>query len=160
VIDMAAHTQATETGSPARADADPAAGARSRTLTLDPLPQAVGVTRAQLARLLPMWGMADLVDAAVLIASELVTNALRSHRPVRFTARAAGGGLRIEVHDQCSEPPRPCRATPYDEDGRGLLLVAAYADRWGHTPMDDGKIVWATLPKTDPPHNPRRSHPE
>lgn len=39
-----------------------------------------------------------------------------------------------------------CAPGPCDEDGRGLVLVEACAERWGYRPAAGGKIVWATLP--------------
>lgn len=118
---------------------------RSHTSTYEPLPQAARAVRALLARLLPEWGLPGLADDAALVATELVTNAIRSRRPVRLTTYATAGALHIEVFDTSPDLPERRGPGPYDEDGRGLLLVAACADDWGHRPADGGKVVWATL---------------
>ncbi|MGA5454774.1 ATP-binding protein [Streptomyces umbrinus] len=91
------------------------------------------------------WGRPDLAESAELLATELVTNALKHGRGdvgVRIYPRA--DRLRIEVRDGSHECPVPRNATPDDEDGRGLLLVIAIADDWGVSP--DGTTTWCTLP--------------
>lgn len=125
-------------------------GHRSHASTYEPLPQAARAARALLAELLPEWGMAGLVEDAALIATELVANAIRSREAIRLWVYATGGVLHIEVFDTRPEPPRLRGPDLFDEDGRGLLLVAACADRWGHRPVEGGKIVWATLPAGHP----------
>ncbi len=100
------------------------------------------VCRAQLR----FWGLADLVDSAQLLVSELVTNALRHGDGQRVTCRLllADDLVTIEVDDGC--PGRRadvCVAGPEDENGRGMLIVAALAAKWGVGP--DGTKTWCTL---------------
>ncbi len=66
-------------------------------------------------------------------------NAARA-RCFRVFLRYDGTVLRVEVHD--SGPGMPRIADRADEGGRGLLLVAAFADRWGVDGRNPGKAVW------------------
>lgn len=91
-----------------------------------------------------------LVDDAMLVASELVTNALRHGRaPIVLSFAHLPGGFRIAVADEGDDRPAPAVNTPTIDrpTGRGLLIVAATARRWGITPHEDGpgKTVWAEL---------------
>ena len=91
-------------------------------------------------------GRADLIDDAVLIASELATNAML-HAGGLSAAKVApaGEGVRIEVHDRTRVPPVMARASTEAMTGRGLRLVAALSQRWAAEPTDDGKVVWAEV---------------
>jgi anti-sigma regulatory factor (Ser/Thr protein kinase) len=91
-----------------------------------------------------------LVDDAMLVASELVTNALRHGRPpIVLSVAHLPEGVRIAVGDEGKDRPAPAVNTPTIDrpTGRGLLIVAATAQRWGITAHDDGpgKTVWADL---------------
>lgn len=93
------------------------------------------------------WGCSEMVDAATLIVSELVTNAiLHAATPAELRAQWADGVLRLEVLDHAEgSPPDPRIAAPDDENGRGLLLVDALSTAWGVESTDDGKLVWAEV---------------
>ncbi|WP_405500506.1 ATP-binding protein [Streptomyces niveus] len=91
------------------------------------------------------WGVCDRMDDVLLCVSELATNALVHGVPPGRGYRLqllllADGVFRIEVHD--SGGGRPSVREPYGESGRGLMLVAALADKWGVGERDPGKIVW------------------
>jgi anti-sigma regulatory factor (Ser/Thr protein kinase) len=92
---------------------------------------------------------ADVLDVAVLLTSELVTNAVvHGLGPVQLLLDDDGDRLRIEVSDaEPALPPVPSTPGPTKEHGRGLLIVDRLADRWGsrsrRTPP--GKIVWFEL---------------
>ncbi|WBB59596.1 ATP-binding protein [Streptomyces sp. WMMC500] len=110
--------------------------------------------RALLAAQAREWRLpAETADTAVLLVSELLTNAClhsRAPRDRHIAARCVlgDGGLRVEVSDAgTSELPTPCEAGPGDESGRGLALVAALASRWGAYPRryGIGKTVWFEL---------------
>jgi CheY-like chemotaxis protein/anti-sigma regulatory factor (Ser/Thr protein kinase) len=93
------------------------------------------------------WGIGDPLDDALLVVSELATNALThagSSYRVRFSATAHA--LRIEVDDDGVGTPEPQPLTDTDEHGRGLYLVSALASSWGMAAAEGGgKRVWAEL---------------
>lgn len=92
------------------------------------------------------------LDDIELVASELVTNAIR-HTPSGRTGslltlriRGTAGWARIEVSDLGSGPwTEPSSAGEDDECGRGLVIVNALADRAGHEPAGDGQVSWAEI---------------
>lgn len=87
-----------------------------------------------------------MVDDAVLVADELVTNALRhgqAPRICRLTLLHHPRRLRIEVDDASTREPR-IRA-PDHTGGRGLILVDRLSSRWGTEHHNDHKTVWAEL---------------
>ena len=92
----------------------------------------------------------ELVDAAVLITSELAANAA-SHADgdaFRITIHCPDDGtVRIEVDDRDDRLPQ---TTESDDpaDWRGLRIVAAYASSWGVTRRASGKTVWVELART------------
>lgn len=91
------------------------------------------------------WALGDRLDDVLLCVSELATNALVHGVPPGRGYRLslsllADGVLRVEVHD--SGDGRPGVREPYGESGRGLMLVAALADKWGVGERDPGKVVW------------------
>ncbi|MFE4327880.1 ATP-binding protein [Streptomyces sp. NPDC056831] len=95
------------------------------------------------------WGFGARLDDVLLCVSELATNALvhgvlpgRGYL-VRLLLEEGGVALRVEVHDSGSGQPGV--REPDGESGRGLLLVAAVADRWGVGERKPGKIVWCAF---------------
>lgn len=101
-------------------------------------------------------GRDDLIDAAELGISELVTNALlHAEPPIDLALRGTPAHPRIEVFDGSRVPP-VLTMTPVDEDfsdlddelgllmtvGRGLGLVAMNSSAWGADITADGKVVW------------------
>ncbi|MEU1946092.1 ATP-binding SpoIIE family protein phosphatase, partial [Streptomyces sp. NPDC020125] len=106
-------------------------------------PAAVAPTRAACARTLRAWGLEDAVCTAELVISELITNALRyGTAPVRIRL-LRDRGLVCEVSDGSSTSPHLRRAATSDEGGRGLFLVAQFAQRWGTRYTSYGKVIWA-----------------
>lgn len=93
------------------------------------------------------WGCPEMEDAATLIVSELVTNAIvHAATPAELRAQWSNGVLRIEVLDNAEgRPPHPRMAQEYDENGRGLFLVDAFSTAWGVESTDHGKLVWAEV---------------
>jgi anti-anti-sigma regulatory factor/anti-sigma regulatory factor (Ser/Thr protein kinase) len=91
-----------------------------------------------------------LVEGAEVIVSELVTNAVRhTERGSTLTLQLSDRYLHIAVRDGSSESPRTSPADdPLAASGRGMRIVAMLAASWGVLPTTDGKVVWATLPRT------------
>jgi two-component sensor histidine kinase len=93
--------------------------------------------------------LAETVDIARLLATELVSNAvLHGSGTVLLAVVREGGGIRVEVYDESPEPPVIVDAESMMEHGAGLRLVAALASRWGSSSRDDarpGKRVWFVL---------------
>ncbi|MDI3407905.1 ATP-binding protein [Streptomyces cavernicola] len=109
------------------------------------VPQARRFVRAVIAGRVPD----DRLDDILLCTSELATNALQ-HTPAgrMFSVRvvAAGGALRVELHDAGDGTPQVREVAEDDDRGRGLLLVAVLADDWGISRRDGpGKSVWAAF---------------
>jgi PAS domain S-box-containing protein len=122
-------------------------------------PAAVAGARKSAAEQLDAWGLAELEFATELIVSELVTNAIRyGHEPVQLRLIRADT-LICEVSDGSSTAPHLRRARIYDEGGRGLLLVAHVAERWGSRQTSVGKTIWAEQPLPDEPPGERDSRP-
>ncbi|WP_050799822.1 SpoIIE family protein phosphatase [Streptomyces himastatinicus] len=106
-------------------------------------PTAVAPTRAACARRLESWGLEHIAFTTELIVSELVTNALRyGTAPIRLRLLHEPNSLICEVSDSSSTSPHLRRAAATDEGGRGLFLVAQYAQRWGTRYTARGKVIW------------------
>jgi serine phosphatase RsbU (regulator of sigma subunit)/anti-sigma regulatory factor (Ser/Thr protein kinase) len=99
------------------------------------------------ASLLRRWhttGQAQ--DSALLVISELVTNAvLFGTGPVTVRLVLAGNHLTCEVGDTGNGRPRLRRTGPLDDSGRGLQVVHKLTTRWGVRWAGTGKAVWAEL---------------
>lgn len=120
------------------------------SLTIPGLPQHVREARAFVAKAL--GELHPQLDNAVLLTSELVTNAV-----MHSSSRCAGGsvsilimesadGLQIAVADEGSELSSPVvRGDVYASDGHGLFLVQTLADQWGYLRDDNGTTVWFWL---------------
>ena len=92
-------------------------------------------------------GLPQLVDDAQLLASELVTNAVRhAGGPIRVRARLGDGFVRIEVSDAAADrAPQPRQSGPDDVGGRGMELVEKLSVRWGWQTSPEAKVVWIEL---------------
>lgn len=83
---------------------------------------------------------------ALLVLSELVTNALRygaGAPEVHLELRERV--IHLEVFDAGAGRPEPQPLDPDADHGRGLVVVGTVALRWGSRPGPDGKAVWADL---------------
>ncbi|MDX2547878.1 ATP-binding protein [Streptomyces sp. WI04-05B] len=115
--------------------------------------RAVTVSRRTLRLILTMHGLIGLVDVAELLATELVSNAVRHTKgPAALRVRWSGGVLRIGAWDADPRPPEPPRELEQlveSQDGRGLGMVVACSDLWGWQPLsrfgNRGKFVWCEL---------------
>ncbi|MGW0700123.1 sodium/proline symporter PutP [Streptomyces sp. NPDC002867] len=105
-------------------------------------PAAVAHARSVAGRQLSAWGLDDLTFTTELIVSELVTNAIRHARGPIVLRLIRDRALICEVSDASSTSPRLRHARTTDEGGRGLLIVAQLARRWGTRYTKTGKIIW------------------
>ncbi len=88
----------------------------------------------------------NLTHVALLVVSELMTNAVRqSDTPVRIGLAADSGSLLVEVFDSGHRMPELTDSAPDSTSGRGLHLVDAICADWGVREDLDGKTVWARL---------------
>ncbi|MFJ4624531.1 SpoIIE family protein phosphatase [Streptomyces sp. NPDC088812] len=105
-------------------------------------PAAVAPVRAACGRRLAAWGLEHLGFATELILSELATNAVRYGSPPITVRLLYDRTLICEVSDGSSTSPHLRRAAATDEGGRGLFLVARFAQRWGTRYTPQGKVIW------------------
>jgi len=107
--------------------------------------RSAGVARRHLRSALPDLPH-ELVDVAVLLTSELVTNATaHGGGLVSMTVDYDTARLRVEIRDESTERPERREHSLLAEGGRGLHIVDALASEWGATPSGRGKSVWFWL---------------
>lgn len=116
-------------------------------LPLPKAPQAPGLARRELRRALAEWGITERIDDAMLVVSELATNAVRyGAEPIELHATFADQTLVIAVQDgHPSDLPYPKVLTETEPNGRGMHLVSAASSRWGWDRTDASKVVWAEI---------------
>jgi uncharacterized protein YjbJ (UPF0337 family)/anti-sigma regulatory factor (Ser/Thr protein kinase) len=118
------------------------------TARFDPEPRAPREARKFVTETLARWSCDRLAEAASLLTSELVTNAvLHAGTPVELTLCRMGGGVRVEVADEAPQSVERARPVRQEEatTGRGLTMVEALAEHWGVTLARSGKSVWFEL---------------
>ncbi|MFF3416039.1 SpoIIE family protein phosphatase [Streptomyces sp. NPDC002698] len=120
--------------------------------SFEPVGRSVATARSFVRDTLQGWGFADIVDDAVVLTSELVTNAVvHAGTSADVLCLRSDDGVRIEVADRYPEREIPLQATavnmgsPDREGGRGLQLCAALARRWGVDYTPTHKQVWFQL---------------
>ncbi|GAA1993039.1 ATP-binding protein [Kitasatospora viridis] len=147
------------------------------TCTLAPRYDAVKTARDFARTSLCSWGLDDLFDDVALVASELVTNALRhaigrptaadlpgqqlpqqpgpfeGRLPIRISLVHRGNQLVCAVSDPSSQGPVTREADFVAESGRGLHLVDSFSKSWGWHPLASGtgKVVWALFQAEEAP---------
>ena len=129
-------------------------------LELGALDTAPGSARWHVVNVLAEWAMRDFTEAVRLVVSELITNAVRATRQVRWDGNqphtpsvrlwmlGRPGAIVILAWDGVSRAPVPRDAGPDDESGRGLGIVGELSARWDcyQPPAPaDGKITWALV---------------
>jgi len=110
-------------------------------------PDSTPAARAFLSRLLDGWGVPeDVIDDASLLATELLSNAVK-HGSGLVTLRVEvdDGVIQVKVHDDAAGLPVVENSDPTSVRGRGLFIVECVADQWGSDPDDPGKTVWFRL---------------
>ncbi|MFD0318502.1 ATP-binding SpoIIE family protein phosphatase [Streptomyces flavalbus] len=124
----------------------PAAPVDSAVTDLPAVPSSVPEGRAFLHKTLSAWDCTAKADDALLLLSEILTNAVQhAEGPIGLRACRSLTELTVEVADLSSHLPQPRLAEKDAESGRGLLLVRSLADSWGVRPTDEGKTTWFTL---------------
>jgi len=120
------------------------------SLTIPGRPEHVREARAFVAK--SLGELHPSLDNAVLLTSELVTNAVTHSSSrclggtVTVLIKEAADGLRIEVADQGSDLSSPVvRGDIYASDGHGLFLVQTLADQLGYLRDEAGTTVWFLL---------------
>ncbi|MDH6144084.1 anti-sigma regulatory factor (Ser/Thr protein kinase) [Kitasatospora sp. GP30] len=106
-------------------------------------PAAVREVRAAVTRQLEIWGLDEQTFTTELILSELLTNAIRYGGEPITVRLLYDRMLTCEVSDGSSTSPHLRYAAESDEGGRGLFLVAQFAERWGTRYTASGKVIWA-----------------
>lgn len=118
-------------------------GSTVRVLTLQPASTAVREARHAVRDAVTESGPSELVDAALLATSELVTNAVvHAGTPVGLRITTEDAAVRVEVRDASPHLPVRRSRTHTAGTGRGLIIVDDQADRWGAVRVGDGKVVW------------------
>lgn len=112
-------------------------------------PHSVAAARRFVEAALAVWELDDLNAVAMLLTSELVTNAiLHARTAVHLVAKRTEKELVIEVWDGSPHAAAIPRNALESETGRGLLLVDRIAARWGVRRSQHRKVVWFALPLT------------
>ena len=113
-------------------------------------PTAAAEARRRVRDAIWSWQVPVDLDAALLLTSELVTNAVRHEAGQRAQAvvlaiACSRGRLRVDVHDTSRSLPAVAEVSADAETGRGLLLVETLSDEWGCYRTPAGKAVYFTL---------------
>lgn len=137
---------------------------RVSSTAFDGTPQTPAAARRFVRRVLGEWRLNHLAEDAVLLTSELVTNAVvHAGTGIELTCRLDAGAvppkLEIEVDDQHpgrTVPAEPAPAGALATSGRGLALAGMLADAWGVTYTRTAKRVWVRMEFADAqePHSP------
>ncbi|MFJ8824151.1 ATP-binding protein [Streptomyces sp. NPDC102467] len=117
------------------------------------MPVARALVRTALAEI---ESPATDTDTAELLTAELVANAVEhttGDTPIELVVELLETGCQVEVHDPDPAPPADLTnpgdsemPDPWQEHGRGLLLIRMLSSSCGHRPTESGKAVWFTLP--------------
>jgi anti-sigma regulatory factor (Ser/Thr protein kinase) len=113
-------------------------------------PAAPAEGRRRVRDAIRSWQVPVDLDAALLLTSELVTNAVRHEagqgaQAVVLAIASSRGRLRVDVHDTSCSLPAVAGVPADAETGRGLLLVETLSDEWGFYRTPAGKAVYFTL---------------
>ena len=112
------------------------------TWTLEAVPAHVRHARELARDTLATWGLAALSETVELLVSELVTNAVCHGAGDIGLRLIRTASLLCEVRDDGYDLPNLRGTDLTSENGRGLQLVTALAERWGAQRTPTGKVVW------------------
>ncbi|MFE9568581.1 ATP-binding protein [Streptomyces sp. NPDC006692] len=112
-------------------------------------PHEVAGLRRVLRLHLAIWGLADVVEAAQMCVTEMVTNVIQHvgvGTPATLAVSMSDTRLRIEIHDPDTRAlPTLLAAQEESVSGRGMAIVDALALCWGVILRTDSKVVWCEL---------------
>jgi anti-sigma regulatory factor (Ser/Thr protein kinase) len=120
---------------------------RPRRFALAAGPAAAGEARGQVRAAIDDWDVPVDPEVAVLLTSELVTNAIQHQAgaTITMTLTCVCDQLRVAGHDTSHRLPVHGQAPADAEAGRGLMLVASLSANWGFNRTGTGKVVYFTL---------------
>jgi anti-sigma regulatory factor (Ser/Thr protein kinase) len=127
------------------------------SLTIPGRPEQVGLARAFVARTLGMNQVGADADAATLLTSEIVTNAIQHTKSgmdggtVTIVVIGVSRGVLVEIIDDGSAGTPVVKGDLYAAEGHGLFLVQHLASQWGYLRDPAGTTVWFHLPATCEP---------
>ena len=127
------------------------------SLTIPGRPEQVAMARAFVARTLSSQRIGADADAATLLTSEIVTNAVQHTKSgvddgtVTIVVIRVPHGVLVEVIDDGSAGTPIVKGDLYAADGHGLYLVEHLAAQWGYVRDPAGTTVWFHLPAADRP---------
>jgi anti-sigma regulatory factor (Ser/Thr protein kinase) len=127
--------------------APPERAGSSAEIQLPATESSVRIARKFTEGVLAEWAIGgEPADDAVLIVSELLTNAIvHGDPPIGLRLHRATGELTIDVDDGSSVMPRRLRPAPDEPHGRGVAIVAQLSRRWAARPHGRGKTVRCTI---------------
>jgi anti-sigma regulatory factor (Ser/Thr protein kinase) len=116
-------------------------------IRLDPDKRAPGEARRFVRVHLEKLGYPKIVDDAVIVVSELVTNAMAAapYTPIFVALRLTHGRPLLEVWDMSPDPPVLRKADETSIGGRGLRIVQELSVTFGWNQKGRWKVVWSLL---------------
>lgn len=131
------------------------------TLVLFRTPESAGIARCHVKAALEYNDLGDYTEDALIIVSELVTNAIKhadgdSEKIIVVLMRVHNPDvIGVVVKDSSLYPPVKRRVSANSERGRGLHIIEALSSHWGWNPEEGGKEVFAVLERPNASHRTR-----
>ncbi len=124
--------------------------ATERAETVFPaVPESVGAARRFTRAALVRHDIdEEIIDTAMLLVSELATNAILHGTSTIRLRVGVGEDIRVEVRDGSDGAPVIGRSAYEQESGRGLAIVTTLAESWDWSPCPPGKVVWFALARS------------
>jgi anti-sigma regulatory factor (Ser/Thr protein kinase) len=118
-----------------------------RRVRLTREPSAAAEARSQVREVIRAWKIPVDPDIAILLTSDLVTNAIThgDGETITLAIRCSRDQLRVDVYDSPRSRPVAADVPADTEAGRGLVLVATLSTDWGSFRTPAGKAVYFTL---------------